>query len=177
MVISSEICDKLRDIKIIILDVDGVMTDGSIWLGAHEELKRFHVRDGAGIKYLLRSGINVAFVTGRTSEAVARRARELGISECLQGCHQKLPVFQELLQRLAIPPSEAACMGDDLMDIPLMRHCGVAIAPADAVPEARNQAHIVTTAGGGHGAVREAAEIILKARGDWDGIVERYFEA
>lgn len=156
------------------MDVDGVLTDGSIWLSGSDEFKRFHVRDGSAIKYLHRVGIQTAIITGRQSEAVARRAKELDIKECLQGCLKKLPPYQSLLERLGIFEANVACIGDDLPDLPLFNHCGLKIAPADAAQEVLERADIVTTAFGGNGAIREAAEMILKAQGNWQKLLEGY---
>lgn len=177
MKISIENTDKIKLIRLLVLDVDGVMTDGSIWLGENEEIKRFNVLDGTGIKYLIRSGIDVAMISGRASDAVLKRAQELGIRECLQGCRKKLPEYLSLIQRLQVNPDAVACMGDDLTDLPLFNHCGLRIAPSNAVSEVKERADLVTACKGGHGAVREAAEIILKTQGKWQGLLEGYLEA
>jgi 3-deoxy-D-manno-octulosonate 8-phosphate phosphatase (KDO 8-P phosphatase) len=177
MKISKENTDKIKLIKIVVLDVDGVMTDGAIFLSAQGEIKRFNVLDGTGIKYLIRSGIDVAMISGRASDTVAKRAQELGIRECLQGCLKKLPEYLSLIQRLGVNPEAVACMGDDLTDLPLFNHCGFRIAPSNAVAEVRDRADLVTTNAGGHGAVREAAEIILKIQGKWQALLEGYLEA
>jgi len=169
-----DLTEQLKKIRLVVLDVDGVLTDGSIWLSGGDEFKRFHVKDGAGIKYLHRAGIQTAIITGRQSESVSRRANELGIKECLQGCLKKLPPYQSLLERIGIPEAQVACMGDDLPDLPLFNHCGLKIAPADAVSDVRERADIVTASSGGNGAVREAAEIILKAQGCWQKLLEGY---
>jgi len=166
--------EKIRKIRVLVLDVDGVMTDGSIWLGKAGELKRFNVHDGTGIKYLIRSGIQVAIISGRTSEAVTLRAQELGITECLQGCHKKLPAFLSLIQRLGETRDTVACIGDDLTDLPLFNHSGLCIAPQDATQEVKEHADLVTAQPGGHGVVREAAEILLKVQGKWQSLVEGY---
>jgi len=166
--------EKIRKIRLLVLDVDGVMTDGSIWLGKTEELKRFNVHDGTGIKYLIRSGIHVAIISGRTSEAVTLRAQELEITECLQGCQKKLPSFLSLIQRLGETRETVACIGDDLPDLPLFNHSGLRIAPQDAVQEVKERADLVTIQPGGHRAVREVAEILLKVQGKWQSLLEGY---
>ena len=167
--------DKMvKRVRLLVLDVDGVMTDGSIWLSGGDEFKRFHVKDGAAIKYLQRAGIAVAIITGRQSEAVSRRAGELNIHECLQGCLKKLPHYLELLARLGLKEEETACMGDDLPDLPLFNHCCLKIATSDAAVEVRERADIVTAMPGGNGAIREAAEILLKGQGKWQTLVEGY---
>ena len=174
MDISDGLKEKLERLRLLVLDVDGVLTDGSIWLGEDEEFKRFDVRDGSGIKFLLRFGVDVAILSGRSSVAVRRRAAELGVSECLQGCLRKLPAYLSLIERLGIDEEFVGCMGDDLHDLPLFNHCGVRFAVCDAVPEVKERADIVTESRGGCGAVREVAEIILKAKGKWRSLVEGY---
>ncbi len=165
----------LEAIRAVILDVDGVLTDGGIIIGDDgAEMKRFHAHDGAGIKYLLRSGIQVALLSGRRCEAVERRARELGIAHIRQGAKDKLPVYEELLTELGLPDEAVCYVGDDLTDIPVLRRAGVAVAVASARPEVRAVADEVTEAPGGQGAVRELAERLLKAQGKWETILARY---
>jgi len=164
----------LARVRLLVLDVDGVMTDAGIFLGAEDEFKRFDSRDGVGIKYLIRHGIHVAVITGRQSVSVERRCTELGITEVHQNQKQKLPVFQDLVQRLGVAPEEVAVMGDDLADLPMMRRSGVGIAVADACADVRRRAEWVTRAKGGHGAIREVAEAVLKAKGIWTNMVEKY---
>ncbi len=170
----SELKEKLERIRLLVLDVDGILTDGSIWLGKDDEFKRFHTHDGSGIKFLQRSGIKVAILSGRRSDAVERRASELGISECLQGCLKKLPAYLSLIERLALGEETVAYMGDDLQDLPIFNHCGLKVAVSDAAPEIRARADLVTTRAGGCGAVREFAEIVLKAQGKWRALLEGY---
>lgn len=158
----------------LILDVDGVLTDGGVYLGGREETKRFDVRDGTGIKYLMRSGVDVAMISGRASEANAAVARELGIAELHQNALRKWPVVEEMLQRRGLEVEKVAYMGDDLMDLPVMIRVGLALAPADAAPEARERAHAVTDRPGGHGAVREVADALLRAQGVYDDLVNGY---
>lgn len=165
----------LKDIRAVICDVDGVLTDGTLFLGGGDtELKAFHAWDGAGIKHLLRSGIGVAFLTGRESEAVARRAAELGVAHVRQGAKDKLAACEELLSAMGVAAAAACYVGDDLVDIPVMRHVGYSVAVADAREEARAAADFVTHAAGGQGAVRELAERILKAQGKWAAVLSRY---
>lgn len=165
----------LEAIRAVILDVDGVLTDGGIIIGDDgAETKRFHTHDGAGIKYLLRSGIQVALLSGRRCEAVERRARELGIAHIRQGAKDKLPAYEELLTELGLPDEAVCYVGDDLTDIPVLRRAGVAVAVASARPEVRAVADEVTEAPGGQGAVRELAERLLKAQGKWETILARY---
>jgi 3-deoxy-D-manno-octulosonate 8-phosphate phosphatase (KDO 8-P phosphatase) len=141
---------------------------------AGQELKLFHAQDGHGIKLALRCGLSLAIITGRESEVVTHRARELGIQEVHQKALDKLPVFQDLLARMDLQASQAACMGDDLVDLPLLLRAGLAITVPGAVDEVREAAHYVTRRQGGHGAVREAIELLLKAQAHWPAILERY---
>ncbi|GAB4390570.1 MAG: hypothetical protein Kow0025_23520 [Thermodesulfovibrionales bacterium] len=167
-----------REVKLLILDVDGVLTDGSIILdGGGNELKRFHVRDGHGIKMLQRAGVQVAIITGRSSEAVRRRAEELGIEEVHQGSRMKTEAYEEMLARLGLRDEETAFVGDDVVDIPILRRAGLSIAVADATEEAKAAAMAVTEGRGGRGAVREVTDFLLKAKGLWDDAIARYFEA
>jgi 3-deoxy-D-manno-octulosonate 8-phosphate phosphatase (KDO 8-P phosphatase) len=165
----------LEAIRAVICDVDGVLTDGGILLGSDgAETKRFHVWDGTGIKYLLRSGIEVAFLTGRKSAVVARRAEELGVSHVRQGAKDKLPAYEALAAELGLADEAACYVGDDFPDIPVMRRVGYAVAVADAREEVRAVADYVTHARGGQGAVRELAERLLKAQGKWAALMGRY---
>lgn len=152
--------------RLIAFDIDGVMTDGGlIYTDDGHELKTFNVQDGLGIKLLQKAGIEVAIITGRKSGVVAARARDLGIEHVHQGVADKRAILAALLERLQLPWAECAFMGDDLIDLPAMTRCGLAIAPANARPVVKEIAHRVTEAGGGRGAVREAAELILDAQG------------
>lgn len=166
---------QLQRIRILILDVDGVLSDGRIIYSASgEELKCFDCTDGSGITYWRRAGHKVAIVTGRSCAAVDIRARELEIDMVLQGQKYKEPAVAEVLARFHATPGEAAYVGDDLIDIPAMRAAGCGIAVANATPETREYANAVTDKPGGRGAVREVIEYILKAQGRWAGILERY---
>jgi 3-deoxy-D-manno-octulosonate 8-phosphate phosphatase (KDO 8-P phosphatase) len=157
-------------IKLLILDVDGVMTDGRIILDSHgQEIKRFHVRDGYGIKRLLDAGIDVVIITGRKSKAVEYRAKELGIREVYQGVKDKGSLCREVMARKNLIKDQVCCMGDDLPDLPMFAQAGVSIAVADASVEVRSAATLVTGQKGGHGAVREACEWILRAQQKWPG--------
>jgi 3-deoxy-D-manno-octulosonate 8-phosphate phosphatase (KDO 8-P phosphatase) len=155
----------LRNIKLLILDVDGVLTDGRLcFSGRGEALKVFHVRDGHGLKLLRGSGVEVAAFSGRRSAAVTARMRELKIRHVVQGCDDKVAALFELAQRLGIEPLACACMVDDTPDLPLMSAVGFAAAVADAHPLVLSAAHWVSTVPGGHGAVRELTDAILRAR-------------
>ncbi len=155
----------LGRIRLLVLDVDGVLTDGRLYFGARgEALKVFHVRDGHGIKLLMTSGVEVAVVSGRRSTAVRLRMRELGVRHVVQGCTDKVAALYALSRRLAIAPLAAACLVDDTPDLPLMTAVGLAGAVADAHPLVIAAAHWVAEAGGGRGAVRELCDALLRAR-------------
>lgn len=167
-------------IRLVILDVDGVLTDGGIILGEtaggeRVEMKRYDITDGLGIRLLKESGVEVAIVTGRESGSVRLRAEELGILECHQDrSASKLPIVRSLLERLGLGWEEVAYLGDDLPDIPALKRVGLPAAVANAVPEVRAYARWTATRRGGAGAVRELAEAILRSRGDWPARVEAY---
>lgn len=159
------ISERAAGVQLAVFDVDGVFTDGRLYYDARgEQLKTFHVRDGHGIKQLLRHHIHVAIISGRRSPAVARRMHELRIRHVFQGMDDKLPVLRKLLQRLKLDWKQVACVGDDLADLPLLKSAGLAIAVADAQPEVRALAHYVTRARGGEGAVREVCDLLIAAR-------------
>ena len=152
-------------IRLLILDVDGTLTDGRLYYGPRgEALKVFHVRDGAGIKQLDRAGIRVAVISGRSSKMVSVRCRELGIEHVVQGAEDKVAAFQKLRKKLQMAVSESACVGDDTPDVPLMKAVKLAFAVADAHDDALRAAHVVTSRPGGQGAVREVCDYLLDAR-------------
>jgi 3-deoxy-D-manno-octulosonate 8-phosphate phosphatase (KDO 8-P phosphatase) len=162
---SDTLIDRARDVRLLVLDVDGVLTDGSLYFSARgEELKVFHVRDGAGIVQLLRSGVQVAVISGRESRAVEKRTAELGITWLRQGVADKLSALNDLLAILNLGPQAVACVGDDSPDIPLLATARLAIAVADAHSDVRARAHHVTSSPGGRGAVREVCDLIMKAQ-------------
>lgn len=168
-----------KRIKLVILDVDGVLTDGGVVLGdvAGErlELKRYDIQDGLGIKMLQRAGIRVALVTGRVSQSVELRARELAIDDVVQDEHaRKLGAVRRVAQRHGIALDDIACVGDDLPDLGVMRVVGLPVAVANATAETREAAVVRLTKAGGAGAVREFTELLLRARGEWDSLVEWY---
>ncbi len=167
--IKEELMNKARRVKLLVLDVDGVLTDGRIIVNdSGIESKEFDVRDGHGLKLLIGCGIEVVLLTGRKSAAVHWRAEDLGIAEVHQGVKNKGEVFAEIITRRHISPEETAFIGDDIVDIPVLKKAGFSIAVADAVWEARKNADYVTNRPGGRGAVREVCEIILKAQNLWD---------
>jgi 3-deoxy-D-manno-octulosonate 8-phosphate phosphatase (KDO 8-P phosphatase) len=164
-------------IKLMVFDIDGVMTDGGLhYTDDGKELKTFNVHDGLGLKLMQRAGIELAIVTGRTSEVVACRAADLGIEYVFQGVANKRAVVAGLIEKLGIPWTETAFMGDDFIDLPAMLQCGFAVAPANAHPRVKERAHIVTAAAGGHGAVREAVEFVMAAQGKLETLFASYLE-
>jgi 3-deoxy-D-manno-octulosonate 8-phosphate phosphatase (KDO 8-P phosphatase) len=167
--------DRCARVELLVLDVDGVLTDGSIVYGDDGvEVKAFHVRDGSGLKLWQREGKRAAVISGRTSRAVEVRAAELGIDPVIQGTPDKLAAYRQLLAGAGLGPEQVCFVGDDLPDLPLLVNCGLAVAVADACPEVRAEAHYVTRARGGRGAVREVIELILRRQGRWQPAVERY---
>jgi len=167
--------DKLKNIRLLLLDVDGVMTDGGIIYDASGlETKRFNVKDGHGIKMLQRHGVDVGIITGRTSIVVDNRARELGISLVYQGALKKLESYEDIKIKTGLEDYQIAYMGDDVIDVPVLRRVGFSAAPLDGLFEVRAVVDYVTLCGGGCGAVREVCDHILKARGVWGEIAARY---
>ncbi|MGB9618545.1 MAG: KdsC family phosphatase, partial [Desulfomonilaceae bacterium] len=173
----SKLEDALKKIRLIIFDVDGILTDGSIiFAGASIEIKSFHVRDGHGIKIAKRCGLEVALVTGRYSDVVERRARDLGIDLVHQGIWDKRPVLHELMTKLSLEPEEVAVLGDDVVDIPIMRRVGLSVTVPEAPHEVKEAADYVTKHPGGKGAAREVVEMILKGQGKWKDALARYYD-
>lgn len=172
---SLPVASRAARIELLLLDVDGVLTDGGIiYADDGTEIKRFHVRDGAGLKAWQLAGHRVAILSGRRSPAVERRAAELGITIVLQGRADKRPAFEEVLAASGLSPDQVCAIGDDLPDLPVLRRAGLAVAVADACPEVRAIADYVTTVPGGTGAVRDAAEWLLKLQGKWAAVVAGY---
>lgn len=166
---------EFAKIRLLVTDVDGVLTDGRIILdSAGNEIKAFHVRDGSGLKYWLRAGHQAALLSGRQSTVVDRRAAELGITLVEQGARNKRPAMDRLMAAAGCTAEETAYVGDDLPDLPAFHRAGLRVAVADAVAEVRREADIVTRSAGGAGAVREIVELILKAQGRWAALMDRY---
>jgi 3-deoxy-D-manno-octulosonate 8-phosphate phosphatase (KDO 8-P phosphatase) len=160
--------ERCRPIRLLVLDVDGVLTGGGLIFGPGElELKQFHVRDGAGLAHWHRAGKETVIITGRSAEATLRRAAEVGITKVYQGVSRKAEVLSGVLAERGLAPQAVCYMGDDLADLEAMRACGLAVAPADACAEVRASCHYITTAPGGCGAVREAIALILRCQGLW----------
>ena len=158
--------ERLAGVRLVVFDVDGVLTDGRIYLTADgEEMKVFHARDGLGIRMLKRAGIEVAVISGRQSRVVSQRMSALDVAHVFQGRDDKLPLFRELLEQLGVDADEAVYVGDDVIDLPVMAAAGTGIAVADAHPAVRRAADWVTTTAGGHGAGREVCDAILEAGG------------
>ncbi|MBK5145195.1 3-deoxy-manno-octulosonate-8-phosphatase KdsC [Budviciaceae bacterium BWR-B9] len=168
--VSKEVFQRAAQIRLLICDVDGVMSDGLIYMGNQgEELKAFNVRDGYGIRCLITSGIDVAIITGRSAKLVENRAKTLGITHLYQGQSDKLVAFEKILKDVSLAPEQVAYIGDDLIDWPVMQKVGLAVAVADAHPLLLPKAHYVTQIAGGRGAVRELCDLILQAQDKLEG--------
>ena len=169
---------RAKKIRVLLTDVDGVMTDGRVWLlsepdGSTKELKGFDAHDGVGMMLLKLAGLHTGIITGRTSSAVARRAAEGGVEFVYQGVPYKMPVYEEILRKSGAKEFEVAYIGDDLPDIPLMKRVGLSVAVANAEPEVKRAAHYVTARPGGDGAIREVVELLLKAQGRWEEMIDK----
>jgi 3-deoxy-D-manno-octulosonate 8-phosphate phosphatase (KDO 8-P phosphatase) len=174
-----EIRQHAGQIRLLLMDVDGVLTDGRLFNvpgtdGKMFETKGFDSQDGIALQWLAWHSIQTGVISGRVSPAVEERARQVKMTYVYQGHIEKIPILEEILQKSAIPPSATAYVGDDLTDIVVMRRVGFAIAPANARPEVKRAAHYVTAASGGAGAIREVAELLLEAQGLWSGILNKY---
>jgi 3-deoxy-D-manno-octulosonate 8-phosphate phosphatase (KDO 8-P phosphatase) len=176
--VSSETLQRAGKVRLVLLDVDGVLTDGRIQMSSSgEESRSFYVRDGLGIRLAQRAGLAFGIVSGRKSQLVDQRAAELGITEIHQQVSDKASRFREIVQRLEIPAEAVCFVGDDLIDVPAMRLAGFAAAPVDAAPETLEVAHYVTEREGGRGAVREVVDLVLRASGTWDSAISHCFPA
>lgn len=166
---------RARPVRLLLLDVDGVLSDGRISYGTDGlELKSFHTQDGFGLRLLRQSGIAAGIITGRGSEAVRRRAAELKLSHLYENAADKLVLFEEILRQEGLQPEQCAYMGDDWMDLPLLRRVGLAAAPANAVAAVKERVHFVTQRNGGDGAVRELCDLLLKAQGLYDQLLLQF---
>jgi YrbI family 3-deoxy-D-manno-octulosonate 8-phosphate phosphatase len=178
MTTSTDLDRRLAAVQLLLLDVDGVLTDGGVtWSNDGVEQKTFNIRDGLGLRVWQRAGCRAGIVTGRSSRVVQLRADELGIDLVRQGVDDKLAAVAEIMSESGLAWEQVAFMGDDLPDLPVIMRCGVGIAVADACAEVRAAASVVTSLPGGKGAVREAIERMLRARGGWEAIVARYAAA
>ena len=172
-----KLTDRCRRIELILSDVDGVLTDGGIFYDNQGiEIKKFHIRDGLGIKLWQRAGFKFGILTARSSHIVKVRSAELGIDLVRQGFENKLPAAKEIFRQLQLKPEQVCYIGDDLTDLPVIRHVGLGVAVADAAEEVRAMAGHVTKLPGGTGAVRELVELILKAKSRWDDLIQTYLE-
>jgi len=172
---TEEIKQKVTPISLLVLDVDGVLTDGHLTVyGDGSESKAFHTHDGHGLRLWQRAGLKVAVISGRRSDPTQRRAEQLDIPYVFQDCHFKLPTLKELLAELSLAPEQVAYIGDDLPDLPVIRFVGFGVAVANAIAEVKAEADYVTARSGGDGAVREVVELILKGSGRWQPLMERY---
>jgi 3-deoxy-D-manno-octulosonate 8-phosphate phosphatase (KDO 8-P phosphatase) len=169
---------RARKIRLLVMDVDGVLTDGRMVLSDKgDELKMFHTHDGVGLALAHQAGLKTAMVTGETSPIAKARGQKLGVDTVVLGARRKGEVVEALLAEHGLPAEALAYIGDDLLDIPALQRAGLAVAVADAVPDVRALAHVVTKAAGGHGAVRECVEWLLRAQGAWDAAYRAYVEA
>jgi len=170
-----DLSQRARQVRLALFDVDGVMTDGTLFVsGRGESFKRFNILDGLGLKLLKSSGVATGILTGRSSAAVRTRANELDIDHLIQGANDKLRAYVDLRQQLGLDDEHICYMGDDLPDLPVLRRCGLALSPPDAVEEVRSEVHFVTHTRGGKGAVREACELIMQAQGTWTSHIGQY---
>ncbi len=173
----AELETRAARVKLLLLDVDGVLTDGTVVISSSGyESKAFSIRDGAGIVYAQRAGLEVGLLSGRPSDATSRRAAELGIKLVVQGGPDKRTLFQKLLTDKQLEAADVAYMGDDLLDLPVLVAAGISAAPADAVDDVRSRVDWVSRSAGGRGAVREYIELLLKARRAWDTELARYID-
>ena len=170
-----DIIARARAVRLVVFDVDGVLTDGALYIDTEgREHKVFHSRDGHGMKMLRDCGVELAIITGRSSPAVTHRMASLGIEHVFQGQQDKLPAFRQLLVTLGLEAEQAAYVGDDVVDLPIMRRVGFAVAVADAHPLVKRHAHWQTANPGGRGAARDVCELIMEAQGRLDAVLERY---
>lgn len=172
--LSPALRSRFRRVKLLLCDVDGVLTDGTVWMGNGSELKRFHIRDGLGLKFLQRHGIQVGWVSRRPSAATRQRANDLKIDLLVQGDIDKVSAVETILRQTGLNWLQICFVGDDIVDQGVLKRSGVGVAVADAVDEVKAVANYVTLARGGHGAVREVVELILKAQGHWQQVLSDY---
>jgi 3-deoxy-D-manno-octulosonate 8-phosphate phosphatase (KDO 8-P phosphatase) len=172
---AAELAERARGVRMVLMDVDGVLTDGRLYLGSNgAEARAFHVRDGLGIRLGQLGGLSFGIISGRDSSVVAERAAELSIAEVHQGVTDKAACLERILDRLRVPAASACFIGDDLPDLPAMRRVGLSAAPADAAPEVQGAAHFVTAHAGGGGAVRDVVDLVLRCAGAWDSVLASF---
>ena len=171
----ADVTSRAQAIRLALFDVDGVMTDGTLYVSeAGESFKPFNILDGLGLKLLKLSGVTTGIITGRTSAAVRARSHELSIDHLVQGAENKLDTYTRLRDELGLNDAQVSYMGDDLPDLPVLRRCGLAISPPEAVALVRDHVHVITGTSAGKGAVREACELIMRAQGTWQAQLERF---
>ncbi len=174
--IAQNLKDRLTKIKVVLIDNDAVLTDGRIVYGDYgDELKFFDVQDGFGMTLLKRAGFPMVIVSGKKSRINNRRAKELQVSDLFQKATDKLKIFEKIVKKYKVAPEEILYIGDDLIDLPILRRVGFAAAVANAVPDVKEAAHYVTERAGGRGAVREVIDLLLKTQGKWEEVTSRYF--
>lgn len=175
--IAPDLKEKLSKVKLVIVDNDGVLTDGRIVYGDYgDELKFFDVQDGFGMVLLHRAGLKTVIISGKKSRINLRRAKELKVAKIYQNAFDKLKVFETVTKKFRVQPSEVLYVGDDLIDLPVLKRVGFAVAVSNAVPEVKEAAHYVTEKSGGRGAVREVIDMLLKAQDRWSSVTEKYFK-
>ena len=169
--------ERLRKIKLVIADIDGVLTDGTIVYGDHgDEIKFFDVQDGFGMVLLHRAGLKTVIISARKSRINVRRAKEMRVTKLYQNAFDKLKVFSEVLKKFKVTPEEVCFIGDDLIDLPILKRVGFSVAVQNAVPDVKSHVHWVTEKSGGRGAVRELSDFLLKSQGRWAEVTARYFQ-
>ncbi len=177
MALDVELVERIRNIKLAVFDVDGVLTDGRLHYGPNgEELKVFNALDGHGMKMLQESGVALAIISGRESKALERRAKDLRIAQLFMGVENKLNTFESLIKSLSLSRAQSAGLGDDVVDLPFLTHCGFAACVPAAPAYVRQHVHYVTTAQGGHGAAREFCDLIMHTQGTWDVALKKYLD-
>ena len=177
MALAVELIERIRNIKLAVFDVDGVLTDGCLHYGPNgEELKVFNALDGHGMKMLQESGVALAIISGRESKALERRAKDLRIAQLFMGVENKLSIFEALIKSLSLSRAQSAGLGDDVVDLPFLTHCGFAACVPAAPAFVRQHVHYVTTAQGGHGAAREFCDLIMQTQGTWDAALKKYLD-
>lgn len=173
--VNPAVTEKAKKIRMVIFDVDGVLTDGSLFIGDDkQEYKAFNSKDGHGMKMLIRSGVDIGIITGRTSKVVEHRVADLGIKQVYQGCHDKLPVYEKLVDKLKLAHDEIAFVGDDIVDLPIMLKTGLAITVNDGHTLVKKYSHWATPSNGGRGAAREICEMIMHAQNNYESAVQQY---
>lgn len=177
MPIDEALITRIRDIKLAIFDVDGVLTDGSLYYGpSGEESKVFNTHDGHGLKMLRESGVELAIISGRQSKALERRAKDLHIAQLFMGVENKRNMFEKILKSRSLTPAQSAGLGDDLIDLPFLTRCGFAACVPSAPQYVKQHVHYVTTARGGNGAAREFCDLIMQTQGTWDAAMKKYLD-